>query len=124
MASALVPGVGRRYGACRSSGAAEYSHRWEHGFSAGTRISAPSWAATDVQARAWGPGKPGALTALPIPCKRTKAHKSAFGARDKLRQHAPIVAWPKPKPDITPAPCVMGQGKAVGAKHRTSHSVR
>src|SRR6218665_844469 len=27
-----------------------------------------------------------------------QAHKSAFGARDKLRQHAPIVAWRKPKP--------------------------
>src|SRR6218665_3941277 len=81
----LARGRGRaRGGARRSSGAAEYSHRWEHGFSAGTQISAPSWAATDVQARAWGPGKPGALPALPIPCKRTKAHKSAFGARDKL----------------------------------------
>src|SRR6218665_435562 len=102
MASALVPGVGRRYGACRSSGAAEYSHRWEHGFSAGTRISAPSWAATDVQARAWGPGKPGPVggprgwggpawgareTGAPAPPPPSpQSPKRPFGPRENARE--------------------------------------
>src|SRR6218665_1038480 len=118
MASALVPGAGRRspffrrgrvqppVGARILSRHANQRAVMGRDGCAGTRLGA------------WQTGRT-APTANTL-----QAHKSALGARDKLRQHAPIVAWPKPKPDITPAPCVMGQGKAGGAKHRARQGVR
>src|SRR6218665_48816 len=143
MASALVPGAGRRspffrrgrvqppVGARILSRHANQRAVMGRDGCAGTRFGAWQTGRTARTANTLQPHKhpqkhlsPTPQPPRPPPASPKNPTKAPLAPRDKLRQHAPIVAWPKPKPDITPAPCVMGQGKAGGAKHRARQGVR